>query len=56
MLQNVWAPVRSTSVSASSSSPRSALLLAGGLILILLVLGELVFLRLSVGFLRRTAV
>jgi hypothetical protein len=55
VLQDVWAPVRASQLSASSDASRSNLLLAGGLILLILVLAEMAFLKLSVGLLRRTA-
>jgi hypothetical protein len=55
VLQNLWAPIRATKASAASASPNSRLLLAGGLLLAFLVLAEVVFLKLSAGLLRRTA-
>jgi hypothetical protein len=55
VLQNLWAPIRATKGSAASASPNSRLLLAGGLLLAFLVLAEVVFLKLSAGLLRRTA-
>lgn len=56
VLQNLWAPVRATKASAASASPDSKLLLAGGLLLVFVVLAEIVFLKLSAGLLRRPAV
>ena len=56
VLQNLWAPVRATKASAASASPDSKLLLAGGLLLVFVVLAEIVFLKLSAGLLSRPAV
>jgi hypothetical protein len=55
VLQSLWAPVRATNASAASASPNSRLLLAGGLLLVFVILAEIVFLKLSAGLLRRTA-
>jgi hypothetical protein len=55
VLRDLWTPVRAANVSAASASPNSRLLLAGGLLLVFLVLAEVGFLKLSAGLLRRTA-